>query len=80
MASTMARRTIYLPETIEALARANALEGESFSATVARLIEEAVAGEGESEPLSYIGSGEGPDDLGLNAEKYLRAIKADWRD
>lgn len=78
MASTMARRTIYLPETIEALARANALEGESFSATVARLIE---AGVTENEMPSYVGSGkDGPEDLGLNSEKYLREMADEWRD
>lgn len=57
MARTMARRTIYLPESVEALAR---------------LIESGARSGGESTMLSYIGSGEGPEDLGLNAEKYLR--------
>jgi hypothetical protein len=36
----MARRTISLPQSIEDLARESAREGESFSATVARLIEQ----------------------------------------
>lgn len=68
----MARRTIYLPESIEALARANARPGESFSATVARLIEEGARASGERRPPSFIGVGEGPRDLGINLEKYLR--------
>ncbi|MGZ5313543.1 MAG: hypothetical protein ACXWEA_04990 [Solirubrobacterales bacterium] len=81
MAQTMARRTIYLSESIEALARANAIEGESFSATVARLIEAGVAADGMGEMPRYVGSGEhGPDDLGLNSEKYLREMAEEWRD
>jgi hypothetical protein len=76
----MARHTIYLPESVETLARDNAREGESFSATVARLIEAGVREEGGLDMPSYIGSGEGPEDLGLNAEKYLRESLNDLRD
>jgi len=79
---TMPRKTIHLPESAERLVREHAREGESFSATVVRLIELGAAedvefGEGgqieEAEfPLGYIGSGEsGLPDLGINAEKYL---------
>lgn len=68
----MARRTIYLPESVEALARENAREGESFSATVARLIEAGARTAGTDDLPDWIGSGEGPEDLGLNAEQYLR--------
>ena len=68
----MARRTVNLPESVEAAARELAEEGESFSATVARLIEAgAHATRGRRSP-SYVGSGEGPDDLGRRAERYLR--------
>lgn len=76
----MPRRTIYLPDSAEELVREHAYEGESFSATVVRLIElaaiDAAPFEGttdESEyPLGYIGAGEGgPPDLSINAEKYL---------
>jgi predicted CopG family antitoxin len=68
---TMPRKTIYIPESTTELVEEHAREGESFSATVVRLIELG-AREGEHEvPLDYIGSGEGPGDLGINAEKYL---------
>jgi hypothetical protein len=72
MTQTMARRTIYLPDTIEELVREQALEGESFSATIVRLIElGALTGDKEDWP-DWIGSGDGgPTDLGINAEKYL---------
>lgn len=63
-----------LPEAIEAIARDAATEGESFSATVSRLIEEgARATRGRRRP-SYVGAGEGPADLGLRAERYLREL------
>ena len=68
----MARRTIYLPESVEALARKNMREGESFSAAVARLIEAGARANGDDDLPDWIGSFEGPEDLGLNAEKYLR--------
>lgn len=71
MSSTVARRTIYLPDSIERLVREHARAGESFSATTTRLVEAgAREGDGESWP-DWIGSGEGPGDLGINAEKYL---------
>jgi hypothetical protein len=70
----MARRTVNLPEVVEARARELAREGESFSATVARLIEEgARAVDGPTRP-SYVASGDGPDDLGRRAEEYLREL------
>jgi hypothetical protein len=70
----MARRTVNLPDSVEALARRNARDGESFSATVSRLIEAgARAGRGREKP-SYVGLGEGPDDLGELAEQYLREL------
>jgi hypothetical protein len=68
----MARRTINLPESTEMLVRELARDGESFSETVSRLI---VAGarsvQGPRRP-SYVAAGEGPADLGLRAEEYLR--------
>lgn len=80
MARTMARRTVYLPESVERLARESAREDESFSATVARLIEAgARAGDAPRMP-SYVGSGQGPEDLGLNSEKYLKEIFENWED
>jgi hypothetical protein len=73
----LARRTIYLPESIEALARSSAREGESFSATVARLIENGAQSSGRP---SYVGVGEGPEDLGLAAEKHLVQIFEEFSD
>lgn len=72
----MARRTVNLPDSVEALARAHAREGESFSATVARLIEAGARATRGRRPPSYVGSGEGPDDLGRLAEHYLRELVA----
>jgi hypothetical protein len=71
----MARRTVNLPDSVEALAREAAEPGESFSATVSRLIEAGVRSLRGPRPLSYFtAAGEGPGDLGINAEKYLREL------
>jgi predicted transcriptional regulator len=67
----MARVTISLPQSIEELARESAREGESFSATVARLIEQGAAAERGSRRPRYVASGDGPADLGEAAERYL---------
>jgi len=73
----MARRTVNLPDSVEAVVRELAEEGESFSATVSRLIDTgARALKGPRRP-SYVGSGEGPEDLGINAEEYLRKLVDD---
>ncbi len=77
MPTTVARRTIYLPKDVEKLARDNAEEGESFSATIARLVQ---AGARKGAYPDWIGSGEGPEDLGLNAEKYLKEIFEEFSD
>lgn len=68
----MARRTIHIPEGTEALVRELASEGESFSATVTRLVEAGAKLLKRGRVPSYVGSGEGPDDLGRKAEVYLR--------
>jgi hypothetical protein len=70
----MARRTINLPDSVEESARESAHEGESFSATVARLIEQGVRAERGPRRPRYVGSGEGPDELGRDAERYLRDL------
>jgi hypothetical protein len=71
MPTTMPRRTIYLPDSAEELVRENAHAGESFSATLLRLVElGALSGDEEDWP-EYIGSIEGPGDWGVNFEKYL---------
>ena len=70
----MARRTISLPDPVEARARRLQRDGESFSAVVARLIEEGARSiEGPGKP-SYVGAGDGPPDLGEHAEEYLRQL------
>jgi predicted CopG family antitoxin len=70
-AQTVPRKTIYLPEDVEAAVHGHAREGESFSATIVRLIELGAREDEHHVPLDYFGSGEGPGDLGINAEKYL---------
>jgi hypothetical protein len=70
--TTMARRTINLPDSVEAIAREAAQSGESFSATVSRLIVQAARGERGPKPPRYVASGEGPPDLSREAERYLR--------
>jgi hypothetical protein len=69
----MARRTINLPEPTDALVRELARDGESFSATVSRLIEAGARSlQGPKRPV-YVAAGDGPEDLGVKAEDYLRA-------
>jgi hypothetical protein len=68
----MARRTVYLPDSVEDLARESTGAGESFSATVARLIEEGARSRRGRKRPRYVASGEGPSDLGRLAEQYLR--------
>ncbi len=72
----MARRTVNLPDSVDAVVRDLAREGESFSATVARLIEEGARSLSGPRRPSYVGSGEGPDDLGRMAERYLEELVA----
>jgi hypothetical protein len=68
----MSRRTIYLPDSVEELARESTAAGESFSATVARLVEEGARRTRGPRRPRYVASGEGPADLGRLAEQYLR--------
>lgn len=70
----MARVTISLPGSVEALARESARDGESFSATVARLIEAGARAEHGTRGPRYIGASEGPEDLGETAERYLAEL------
>lgn len=70
----MARRTVNLPDSVESLVREMATDAESFSATVSRLIEAGARSlRGRRRP-SYVARGEGPDDLGRMAERYLRDL------
>jgi hypothetical protein len=70
----MARRTIHIPEGTETLVHELASEGESFSATVTRLVEAGAKALKRARVPGYVGSGEGPDDLGRKAERYLREL------
>ena len=70
----MGRRTIYIPEGTEALVRGLAREGESFSATVTRLIEAGAKALDQGHVPIYVATGDGPDDLGRKAEAYLREL------
>jgi hypothetical protein len=70
----VARRTLNLPDSVEALVRENAREDESFSAAAARLIEEGARARGRRRRPRYVASGEGPRDLGRLAESYLRKV------
>jgi hypothetical protein len=71
MTKTMPRRTIYLPDETEKAVRERAILNESFSATIVRLLELGIQADENLPPLDYFGAGEGPSDLGINAEKYL---------
>jgi len=67
----MARRTVNLPDSVETIAREAAEQGESFSATVSRLIVQGAESARGARRPRYVGAGEGPDDLGRRAERYL---------
>lgn len=70
----MARRTLNLPESVEAVLEEHRQTGESFSATAVRLIRAgAEAAKGKKRPR-YVSSGEGPEDLGRQAERYLHDL------
>lgn len=68
------RRTVSLPDSVDMLVREMAEEGESFSATVSRLIEAGARSLRGGRRASYVASGDGPEDLGRMAEKYLRDL------
>lgn len=77
----MVRRTVTLPEAVDKRVRELARDGESFSAAVARLVEEGMRAIDEGRVPSYVGIAEGgPGDLGLNTEKYLDEIFRDFDD
>lgn len=71
----MARRTLSLPDSVEAMVRERADEGESFSAAAARLIQAGARAGGGKRVPRYVASGKGPRDLGRMAERYLREPK-----
>ena len=71
----MVRRTISLPASVDEKIRKIAEEEGSYSAAVARLVEDASKRTRSTERPSYIGSVDDPDlprDLALNYEKYMK--------
>ena len=77
----MVRRTVTLPDSTDQRVRELAHEGESFSAAVARLLDEGTRAVKTKPMPSYVGTGDsGLGDLGLNAEKYLDEILRDFDD
>jgi hypothetical protein len=72
----MVRRTITLPEDLDALVRDAAREDESFSAAVARLLEAGLSG--RSDRLAWIGSGDSGDpELAFKIEEVLDELAAE---
>ncbi|MHB8512400.1 MAG: hypothetical protein ACYDCC_09475 [Actinomycetota bacterium] len=61
-----------MSESDEATVYGAAIEGESFSATVARLVDAGAKALRSKKKMAWIGAGEGPEDLGIRAEEYLR--------
>jgi len=72
------RRTISLPEGVDALIRELALPDEAYSATVARLVEEGAKAARGKRPPAFVGVADGdvPVDLSVRAEHYLRELFA----
>lgn len=68
----MVRRTVSIPESVDEKVRDAAEDDESFSAAVARLLEAGLRATSGKHRPEWVGSGEGPDDLGRRAEEYLR--------
>jgi len=71
----MVRRTISLPASVDEKIRKIAEEEGSYSAAVARLVEDSSKRTRSSERPSYIGSVDDPDlprDFALNYEKYMK--------
>lgn len=74
----MLRRTITIPDYLDAEIRKVADEGESFSATVTRLLERAILRPDEERPVpEYVGAWEGPGDLSLRVEEILEQLARD---
>ena len=72
----MARRTVSLPDSVDALIRDSALPGESYSGTVARLVEAGARSDRRKKPPGFIGVAdvEVPEDLSRRTEKYLSEL------
>ena len=70
----MVRRTISLPDSVDALIREVAQADESFSAAVTRLVQAGAEAQQAGKQPRYVASGEGPRDLGRKAEQYIRQL------
>lgn len=70
----MARRTVSLPENVDLTIRSIAeRHGESYSATVARLVEEGARRTRERPLPDWVGSADfGPRDFSRHYERYMR--------
>lgn len=73
----MVRRTITIPDEIENRVRSDSGESESFSATVARLLDEALANRSSESKLAWIGSWDSGDpELAFRVEEVLAELGA----
>lgn len=72
----MVRKTITMPERTVELVRDTARDGESFSATIVRLVEEGARTTQRRRPR-YVGAAEGPGDLSHRVEEILRELAAE---
>lgn len=70
--SDVVRRTISVTPAVDETIRRIAEEEGSYSAAVARLVDEATRRAGKVEPPAYVGSGSGPRDLSRNVDKYMK--------
>ncbi len=68
----MVRRTISVSTAIDEKILKIAEEEGSYSAAVARLVEEGTRRTGKNEVPDWIGSFEGPADLSENLDKYIK--------
>ena len=68
----MVRRTISVSPAIDEKILKIAEEEGSYSAAVARLVEEGARRTGKNEVPDWIGSFEGPADLSENLDKYIK--------
>lgn len=70
----MVRRTVSLPETVDATIRSIAeRRRDSYSATVARLVEEGARRSGERPMPDWIGAADfGPPDFSRHYERYVQ--------
>ncbi len=68
----MVRRTISLPAAVDQKILKIAKEQGSYSAAVARLVEEGAKRTGKNERPDWIGSFEGPADLSESLDRYIK--------